>query len=130
MNAFFNDDVLIEVGRDRGYANLDALAKGLSKVLDAPWKSVRNNIKSGRITVEDSFLIADWFAMTPKEYCDVFLNGLFVIDENGHYVARVDDPAYIRKPNRDKPTKEELDERKEAKREAVLLEILTELETM
>lgn len=74
------------VVRDRGFFTEAGLLSELSKHLGLTIRATEELLKSGRFTMEQVLLIGDFFQMTPKEFCDIFLRDYFT-DFCGNYIA-------------------------------------------
>lgn len=101
MQRYYSSEKLIQVTRHRGYYNIRAVAQALSQNTDKSLATWRTKIGSGNFSREEMIFIASYFEMTPKEFCDVFLHGLFNENELGHFVAHVESPQELfekRKP--------------------------------
>lgn len=89
---FYNKDKLMGVAKDRGYVTIRAIADGLAPIFGKKPNTIKANLSSGNLSKEECEVIGSFFGMTMKEYYDVFMNGLFREDMNGHYVCHVDQP--------------------------------------
>lgn len=89
---FYSKDKLMKVAVDRGYRTTKSIGDALSKMFGLSSKSVQNKIGNGNFTKEECEVVGSFFDMTMKEYYDVFMNGLFVEDQEGHYICKVDEP--------------------------------------
>lgn len=89
---FYDSDKLLKVAIDRGYRSFDAIAKALARTFDASPKAVKNRLVYGNLSKEECEVIGSYFQMTMKEYYDVFMNGLFQEDMEGHYICTVKEP--------------------------------------
>ena len=87
---YYSTDKLIEMAKHRGYYNLHAIAVGISQDTGLAVSTLQTKINSGHFSREEMIVIAAYFEMTPKEFCDVFLNGLFNENDLGHYIAHID----------------------------------------
>lgn len=97
------------VTKDRGFFDDATTAAIISETLDCSLIMANKIIRTGRLTFNQCLVLGSLFEMTPKEFCDVFLNGYFrEIGESGVYRAYVEDPqALLRKPTRKKKGEED-----------------------
>lgn len=117
---YYSFEKLIEVTRHRGYYTSAAVATAISQNTGQSVKTIDGKIHSGHFSREEMCVIAAYFEMTPKEFCDVFLHGLFDEDGLGHYIAHVDSVYALL---HSKPQPQTQREKKQAKTEAILEEI-------
>lgn len=129
MQRYYTSEKLIEVTKHRGYYNARSVAYGLSKYMGVTAKTVEQKIYSGHFSREEMIVIASYFEMTPKEFCDVFLNGVFNEDELGHFIAHVDSPVELLHPPKEAP-KEKKSNRGRKSREANLQDILSQIDSL
>lgn len=87
---YYSSDKLIEMAKHRGYFSLHAIAVGISQDTGLSVSTLQNKISSGHFSREEMIVIASYFEMTPKEFCDVFLHGLFNENDLGHFIAHID----------------------------------------
>lgn len=95
---YYSSEKLIEVTKHRGYYNTHAVAVGLSQNMGLSVSTLQNKISSGHFSREEMIVIAAFFEMSAKEFCDVFLNGLFNENELGHYIAHIDSAYAVLHP--------------------------------
>lgn len=92
-------DKLKQIAKDRGYYTDVALSAIISERLGVSIIATNKLLNSGRLTWGQCIAIADLFEMTPKEFCDVFLDGVFKEVSDGVYKAHVDDvEALLQRP--------------------------------
>ena len=120
---YYSSDKLIEVTKHRGYYTFGAVAKGLSQVMELKPSTLESKISSGHFSREEMIVIAAYFEMTPKEFCDVFLNGLFEENDLGHFEAHIDSAYAVLHPPKEKSNSQKWKEKKEAEREELLAQI-------
>lgn len=96
---YYSKDKLLTVAKDRGYTSLRAIADALVPIFDKKSKTIQGNLSFGNLTKEECEVIGSYFEMTMKEYYDVFMNGLFQEDMNGHFVCHVDQMYQHLHPN-------------------------------
>lgn len=89
---FYSRDRLMLVARHRGYMTQKAVADGIAPIFGLTSATVSNKLSSGNLTKEECEVIGSYFEMSMKEYYDVFMNGLFIEDQEGHYVCHVENP--------------------------------------
>lgn len=123
---YYSSAKLMEVAKHRGYHNARTVAYSISQDTGLSMHSLENKISTGHFSREEMIVIASYFEMTPKEFCDVFLYGLFAENDLGHYIAHVDSPYAVLHPPKGKTQAE----RKEEKRQADLQAILEQIEQM
>lgn len=80
----------MEVVKDRGYQTQRAVADAIAPVFGVSRLTAMNKISSGKFTKEECEVIGSIFGMTMKEFYDVFMFGLFQVDNEGHYRCHVD----------------------------------------
>lgn len=96
MNTF-NEDSLLSICKDRGFYRTRDVYDSLGKVIGIEPASMRAKVREGKFTLEQTTWIAGALEMTPKEYCDTFLNGLFVETASGTYRCK---PMLMKQPTR------------------------------
>lgn len=69
-----------------------AVADALVPIFGVSSKTIQGRLNTGELTKAECEVIGSYFEMSMKEYYDVFMNGLFVIDQNGNYVCHVEEP--------------------------------------
>ena len=121
---YYSSDKLIEVTKHRGYYNTHAVAVGLSQNMELSVGTLKGKISSGHFSREEMIVIASFFEMTPKEFCDVFLNGLFNEDDLGHYIAHIDSAYAVLHPQTDGKNRG----KKKKSREDMLAEIVEQID--
>lgn len=99
QTRFFNKKRLLKMAEHRGYLTERAVADRVSEILDIKPETVKQRLDKGKFSLEERIVIADYFEMTPVEFLDVFLSGVFVEDSTGHYVCWVDNPYEVLHPN-------------------------------
>lgn len=87
---YYSRKIFMQVVKHRGYMTERAVIDALVPVLEMTKKRVSFRVRTGRWSVEQMFVIAAYFEMTPKEFYDSFMHGLFIADREGHYVCKVD----------------------------------------
>lgn len=90
--SFYTIDKLMEVARHRGYVTVDAVASALAETFGMTKRRMKNRLMRGNFTKEECEVIGSYFEMTMKEYYDTFMRGLFVEDQEGHYICHIDNP--------------------------------------
>lgn len=93
--SYFSKDILMSVANSRGYLTERATAFGISTALGIKQNVAKQKLRSGRFTLEESMVIGSYFEMTPKEFCDVFLNGLFEENSVGVFICTVENPKEL-----------------------------------
>lgn len=107
-------DKLKKVAEDRGYFTEAATIVVLSETLDLTAVSARMLLNNGKFTWSQCLAIGAVFEMTPKEFCDVFLNGYFNEVTDGVYKAHIDDiPAFVANAKLKRAGRKEEDENKD-----------------
>lgn len=99
----FNLESLRRIGYDRGYITNLTLEAAIAEQLGMTVESVRVLLCNGKLKWEVIFIIADMLEMTPAEFCDTFLNGLFRETVPGKWTAVLPDnftPEEYRKKNK------------------------------
>lgn len=62
----------------RGYENYGA---PLAKILNVAEHTAKDKISLSRLSHEDTILIAKALKLTPQQYCDIFLKGVYTKQE-------------------------------------------------
>lgn len=88
--GFYSLDKLMEVARHRGYVTVDAVVTALAPIFGLTKRRMKPRLERGKLTKEECEVIGSYFEMTMKEYYDVFMKGLFVEDQEGHYICHID----------------------------------------
>lgn len=92
----YDYDKLMQVVKHRGYLTPRSVAQVIKRVFGISLQAAEKKLDgTTRWSFEESFVIASYFEMTTKEYCDTFLNGLFKVDREGHFVCKVSDPGRV-----------------------------------
>lgn len=81
-------DIFLKVAADRGYATKRTICYQLSRAMDVTPESVEHMIRTGKFRWEHILFLGDFFQMTPREFCDVFLHGYFQETSSGHFRAK------------------------------------------
>lgn len=82
----FHYETLYAVCTDRGYKSKKEISEDLSKILGKEPSTISSQMKDGwNLSLDDAARIAMYFEMTPKEFCDTFLYGLFEETPSGSY---------------------------------------------
>ncbi len=115
---YYSHEKLIEVTKHRGYYNTKSVAIAISQNIGLSVSTVTNKIHTGHFSREEMIVIAAYFEMTPKEFCDVFLNGLFNEDSLGHYIAHIDSAYAVLHNEKARPASQK--KTKEAERDELL----------
>lgn len=102
-----------------------AIAFRLAPLLGMTEQSVKNKLKSGAFSMDETFVTGAFFQMSPEEYYEVFMGGLFRKNNVGRFVCCLDDVNNNLEPVNEKPRKKK-PEKKEKKKH--WKEILKELE--
>lgn len=89
---YYDKEKMLMVARDRGYTTVKAIGDALMQYFGTSSKVVQNRISSGNLSKEECEVIGSYFQMTMKEYYDVFMNGLFQENDEGHYICYVEEP--------------------------------------
>ena len=119
--SFFSYSKLMEVVKDRGYMTNRAVAARLAPIFGVTPERVTYKLKYDKLSAGDCEVIGAVFEMTMREYYDVFMNGLFRENDEGHWVAHIDSPyLHLHPPKKQKrPTKAR---RKSKERKQTILE--------
>lgn len=105
---------------------MQQIAVAISQDTGLSVSTIQNKIYSGHFSREEMLVIASYFEMTPKEFCDVFLNGLFYENELGHYTAHIESAYEVLHP----PKGKSYSEKKREKREADLEQVLSQIDAL
>lgn len=104
--SFYSKETLLKVAKDRGYMTKRSVANALSMLLFTSVGIADRKITKGNFTKEECEAIGSFFEMTMKEYYDTFMNGLFVINREGHYICHVPSVTeHLNPPNEEDPLK-------------------------
>lgn len=120
MQRYYSHEKLIEVTKHRGYYNVKSVALAISQNTGLSVGTITSKIYSGHFSREEMLVIASYFEMTPKEFCDVFLNGLFSENSLGHYYAHIESAYALLHPPKEKSQTQKRKEKKQAEREELL----------
>ena len=113
-------ETLMSVARDRGYFTEIALVATIAEALNISVTGAKAMLQVGKLSWSQCIIIGAVLEMTPKEFCDVFLNGYFKEVADGVFKAQVDDiEALLDAPYRAKPKEIENNEFKGDKDEQV-----------
>lgn len=120
----YNHKRLLKVAESRGYRNEVSVVLEVQRMFALKdYRTATNKVREGIFTFDESFVLASFFEMTPKEYAGVFLDGLFR-NMGGHFVCYVDDPdRFIREKKERRRRKREEAEAQRKEREAIAREI-------
>lgn len=84
-----NSEILYSIGKDRGYYSKQDLCNAIATLLDKTPQTVYQQISSRRdFSIEQAARIGFLLEMTPKEFCDTFLSGLFIETPSGSFRVR------------------------------------------
>lgn len=89
---YYSVDNLMKVAESRGYMSVKALADALVKPFGTTSRVIQGRIVTGSLTKAECEVIGSLLEMSMREYYDVFMVGLFVVNSSGHYVCHVDEP--------------------------------------
>lgn len=101
----FSLESLRRIGYDRGYMTNLTLEAAIAESVGITIGAARTMLYLGNVRWEVSFIIADLLEMTPAEYCDTFLHGLFRETVQGKWTAVL--PDFYNPPKEDAETSEE-----------------------
>ena len=90
--SFYSKTNLMKVANARGYMSMKTLADALVKTFGVSSATIQNKFRYGTLTLAECEVVGSYLEMSMKEYYDVFMNGLFRVDQQGHYVCHVDNP--------------------------------------
>ena len=96
----------LSIAADRGYQTQEALIQDVGKELNLDKVRAERLINCGRFTWGQVLCLGAMLQVTPKEFCDTFLNGYFV-DRYGDFRADYDNISraeLLRTPIRPMPT--------------------------
>lgn len=89
-------ETLKSVARDRGFFSDVAVIVTISEALDISTFLARRLLSNGKFSWGQCIAIGALFEMSPKEFCDTFLQGYFREIADGVYKAHIDDiPAFV-----------------------------------
>lgn len=80
-------DKLRKIARARGFASDMTMLAVIAQELRISVGGAKRLIESGKLTWGQTVVIAAFFEMTPVEFCDVFLSGVFKEVVDGKWVA-------------------------------------------
>lgn len=107
---YYSSEKLTEVTKHRGYYTAKAVAQILSQNTGLSVSTWVSKISTGHFSREEMVYVAAYFEMTPKEFCDVFLHGLFNEDSLGHFVAHIKSKEEILPMKHQRSRKDMLDQ--------------------
>lgn len=117
----YNCDNMRKMAVARGYVTDRAIMQAIQRELGIRPITAEKKFYEGNYSFEDSFVIASFFEMTPKEYCDCFLWKVFVEDREGHFIVKINDPGRILYRRREwRKEKERMRMERKEQREAFL----------
>lgn len=90
--SFYDKSKLMQVAGDRGYTTIRAIAAGVAPLFGVTQGWAERKLKTGDLNAGECEVIGAYFEMTMREYYDVFLNGLFRENDEGHWVAHIESP--------------------------------------
>lgn len=71
---------------------------GLSPVMQRTPSHIKRKVEGGGWSLEETAVVGTFFEMSPAEYCDTFLNGLFDENSVGRVVCSVKNPTLLLNP--------------------------------
>lgn len=87
----WNPDKLMKIAYDRGYQTKLITYAVIAQEFRCSVSVAKAYIMSGKMSWGQCILLASLFEMTPVEFCDTFLNGVFQEVVDGKWVAVVED---------------------------------------
>lgn len=93
--ATWDRDKLVHIARARGALSDQTMIAMVAEELGTTVSYARKILASGKMTWGQCIVIGALFEMTPAEFCDVFLSGVFQEVVDGKWVAVVDDKAAL-----------------------------------
>lgn len=95
----WSKQTLLKIASDRGYRTEQAVVYVLSSELGCAMATAKRILETGRMTWGQVMVIGALFEMTPREFCDTFMQGYFKETAAGTFVAALDDPVpLLQKP--------------------------------
>lgn len=88
-------DKFFKVAESRGYQTLPSVYAAVSEELNITMGGAMRLLKYGKMSWGQIVVIASFFEMTPIEFCDVFLSGVFKEAVDGKWVATCDNKAAL-----------------------------------
>ena len=85
----WSKDILLLVARDRGYLTEAAVVSAIEGELGLSRARAMRVLETGKLTWGQVLCLGALFEMTPKEFCDVFMNGYFQ-ESFGQLIASYD----------------------------------------
>lgn len=107
----WDKEKFLSIATDRGYQTEEALVQAVGKQLNLDRARAIRILENGRFTWGQVLCLGAMLQVTPKEFCDTFLNGYF-IDQFGEYRADFDNISQaelLKPPIRPMPIIEEID---------------------
>lgn len=92
----WDKDKLRQIAKDRGVYTEPTMVAMIAEELHTTVGHTRRIIGSGKMTWGEIILIASLFEMTPMEFCDCFLSGVFQEVVDGKWVAVAEDKDVLR----------------------------------
>lgn len=94
----WNKKVFMTIARDRGYLSESSVIRDIAQKFKIAKSTAEQMLYSGRFTWERLLVLGAMFEMTPREFCGCFLDDYFREDEQGHFVATVDNEPLMVQP--------------------------------
>lgn len=94
----WNRKMFMTVAADRGYLSEESVRRAVASKFGLTTKTVEKMFHDGRFTWERLLVLGAMFEMTPREFCGCFLDDYFREDEQGHFVAMVDNEELMVNP--------------------------------
>lgn len=86
----WDNEKLRQIAKDRGYYTDMAVSAAVADALNMTIYAATRLINNGKFSWSQCIIVGALFEMTPKEFCDVFLNGYFREVADGNYRAYVE----------------------------------------
>lgn len=94
--ATWDRDKLKQIARDRGVYSDPTMLAMIAEELHTTVGHARKVVNDGKMTWGEIILIASLFEMTPMEFCDCFLSGVFQEVVDGKWVAVAENKDALR----------------------------------
>lgn len=88
----------MQIAADRGYLTERAVYWEIGKRFEMTPKQVERMFSDGRFTWERLLVLGVMFEMEPREFCDAFLSNYFRENDQGHFIATIDNEYLMLHP--------------------------------
>lgn len=86
----WDTDKFFKIAESRGYRTMASVHSAVAKELNITISGATRLLESGKMSWGQIVVLAAFFEMTPLEFCDVFLSGVFQEVVDGKWIATCD----------------------------------------